>query len=126
MNQIISIPIKIAALFFLIGGVLNLVTGVTNLTASSAVANQESLRGLVNQLTQIITIASAVLSFLISWFLLKAKRWSYILGLILVILALGVHVLALSQVGETKWYGLALSASILILLIVGRKDFKKV
>ena len=125
MNKSISTPIKIAAFFFLVGGLLNLVIAVTNLTVSSTSADPESLRGVVNQLTQIITIASAFLSILVGWFLIKAKRWSYILGIVLVILALGMHGLALSQVGTTRWYGLALSAAILILLIVGRKDFRK-
>lgn len=125
MNKTVSTPIKIAAFFFLVGGLLNLVVAVTNLTVSNTSADPESLRGVVNQLTQIITIVSATLSFLVGWFLIKAKRWSCILGLILVILALAMHVLALSQVGTTRWYGLALSAAILILLIVGRKDFRK-
>ena len=125
MNKSISTPIKIAAFFFLVGGLLNLVVAVTNLTVSRTSADPESLRGVVNQLTQIVTIVSAVLSFLVGWFLIKAKRWSYILGLVLVILALAIHVLALSQVGTTRWYGFGLSAAILILLIVGRKDFKK-
>ncbi|KKQ80819.1 MAG: hypothetical protein UT02_C0002G0044 [Parcubacteria group bacterium GW2011_GWC2_38_7] len=125
MNKKISTPVKIAAFFFLVGGLLNLVVAVTNLTVSSTSTDPESLRGVVNQLTQIITIISAVLNFLVGWFLIKAKRWSYILGLILVILALGMHGLTLSQVGTTRWYGLALSATILILLVIGRKDFKK-
>ena len=125
MNKIPSTPIKIAAFFFLVGGLLNLVVAVTNLTVSSTSADPESLRGIVNQLTQIITIVSAVLNVLVGWFLIKAKRWSYILGLILVILALVMHGLVLVQVGTTRWYGLALSAAILILLVVGRKDFKK-
>ncbi len=125
MNKIISSPIKIAAFFFIVGGLLNLVVAVTNLTVSSTSADPESLRSAVNQLTQIITIVSAVLSFLVGWFLIKAKRWSYIFGLILVILTLGVHILAITQVGTTRWYGFGLSAAILILLIVGRKDFRK-
>ena len=125
MNKTVSTPIKIAAFFFIVGGFLNLVLGVTNLTVSTTSTDPQSLRGVVNQLTQIIIIVSAAFSFLIGWFLVKAKRWSYILGLVLIILALGVHVLTLSQVGSTRWYGLALSAAILILLIVGRKDFKK-
>ncbi len=126
MDKTISTPIKIAAFFFLVGGLLSLIMAVTNLTVSSTSTDQESLRSIVNQLVQIITIVSAVLSFLVGWFLIKAKRWSYILGLVLVILALGMHVLALTQVGTTRWYGLGLSIAILILLIVGRKDFKKV
>lgn len=126
MNKTVSTPIKIAAFFFLVGGLLNLAVTITNLTVSSTSANPESLRGLVNQLTQIITIVSAILYILVGWFLIKAKRWSYILGLILVILALAEHVLVLSQAGTTRWYGLALSVTILILLIVGRKDFKKI
>lgn len=126
MNKIISTPIKIAAFFFLAGGLLNLVVAVTNLTVSNTSADPESFRDVVNQLTQIITVISAVLNILVGWFLIKAKRWSYILGFILVIPALGMHVLALSQVGTTRWYGLALSVAILILLIIGRKDFKKV
>ncbi len=125
MNKIPSTPIKIAAFFFLVGGLLNLATVVTNLTVSSTSADPESLRGVANQLTQIITIVSAVLGILVGWFLIKSKRWSYILGLVLAILALGMHGLALSQVGTTRWYGFALSAAILILLIVGRKEFKK-
>lgn len=125
MNKIVSTPIKIAAFFFLAGGLLNLVVAVTNLTISSTSTDSENLRGVVNQLTQIITIVSAVLSILVGWFLIKAKLWSYMLGLILVILALAIHILALSQVGTTRWYGLMLSATILILLIVGRKDFKR-
>jgi hypothetical protein len=125
MNKTISTPIKIAAFFFLVGGLLNLVVAVTNLTVSSTSADPESLGGVINQLTQIITIVSAVLSILVGWFLVKAKRWSYILGLILVILALVMHGLVLAQLGTTRWYGLALSAAILILLIVGKKDFKK-
>lgn len=99
---------------------------VTKLTASGTSANPESLRGVVNQLTQIITIASAVLNISVGWFLVKMKRWSYMLGLVLVILALGLHGLALSQVGTTRWYGLALSAAIFILLIIGRKDYRKI
>ncbi|MEK7665681.1 MAG: hypothetical protein AAB337_02260 [Patescibacteria group bacterium] len=126
MNKIISTPIKIAAFFFLAGGLLNLVVAVTNLTVSNTSADPESFRDVVNQLTQIITVISAVLNILVGWFLIKAKRWSYILGFILVIPALGMHVLALSQVGTTRWYGLALSVAILILLIIGRKDFKKI
>ena len=126
MNKIISTPIKIAAFFFLVGGLLNLVVAVTNLTVSNTSADPESFRDVVNQLTQIITVISAVLNILVGWFLIKAKRWSYILSFILVIPALGMHVLALSQVGTTRWYGLALSVAILILLIIGRKDFKKV
>lgn len=125
MNNSISTPIKIAAFFFLVGGLLNLVVAVTNLTVPSTSADPENLRGAVNQLTQIITIVSAVFSILVGWFLIKAKRWSYILGLALVIPALSIHVLTLSQIGSTRWYGLALSAATLILLIVGRRDFKK-
>lgn len=125
MNKIVSTPIKIAAFFFLVGGLLNLVVAVTNLTVSSTSADPESFQSVVNQITQIITIVSAALSFLVGWFLIKAKRWSYILGIVLVSLALGMHVLALTQVGTTRWYGLALSAAILILLVVGKKDFKK-
>ena len=126
MNKAISTPIKIAAFVFIVGGLLNLIVAVTNLTVSSTKVDPESLRGAINQLTQIIIIVSAVLSIFIGWFLAKAKRWSYILGLIFIILALGIHILALTQVGTTRWYGLGLSAAILILLILGRKDFKKV
>jgi len=125
MNNTSSTPIKIAAFFFLVGGLLNLVFAVTNITASNTSTDPESLRGVVNQLTQVISIVSALLSFLVGWFLIKAKRWSYILGLILVILPLIMHGWAIAQIGTTKWYGFALSAAILILLIVGRKDFKK-
>lgn len=116
----VSTPIKIAAFLFLVGGLLNLIVATSNLAAP----NTENLQGAVHQLTQILTIASALLSILVGWFLIKAKRWSYILGTILVILALGMHTLALSQVGTTKWSGFALSSAILILLILGRKDFK--
>ncbi len=120
MKKTTSTTIKIAAFFFLVGGLLNLFIAVTNLTVSSAT---EGFKEVVGQVTQIITIISAVLSILVGWFLIKGKRWSYILGLILVILAIATHILALTQVGETRWYGLALSITIFILLILGRNDF---
>ena len=122
MNKTLSTPIKIASFFFLVGGLLNLVVAVANLTVSSTSADPESLSGVANQLTQIISIASAVLSILVGWYLIKAKRWAYILGLILVILALIMHLLVLTQLGTTRWYGLALSLVILTLLILGRNE----
>ena len=125
MNKTTSTPIKIAAFCFLVGGLLNLAGAVSSLTVSNTSADQESLRGVVSQLTQIVTAVSAVLSIFVGWFLIKAKRWSYILGLVLVILALAMHGILLIQMGTTRWYGLALSVAILILLIAGRKDFKK-
>lgn len=125
MNKTISTPTKVAAFFFLVGGLLNLAIAVTNLTVSSTSTDPESLTGAISQLTQIITIGSAILNALVGWFLIQAKSWSYKLGLVLVILALIIHVLALTQVGTTRWYGLALSVAILVLLIVGKKDFKK-
>jgi hypothetical protein len=128
MNKSISTPIKIAAFFFLVGGLLNLVIAITNSTVSSTYVDPKSLLGIVNQVIQIITIVSAVLSFLVGWFLIKAKRWSYILGIVLVSLSLHMKAFPLTEagtIGTTRWYGFALSAAILILLIVGRKDFKK-
>ena len=120
-----SKPIQIAAFLFLAGGLLNLILAVTRLTVVNTSTDLEELRSTVYQIIQVITIGSSVLNILAGIFLMKLKRWAYILGFILVILALGLHIFAIIQVGTTKWYGLSLSIAILILLINGRKNFNK-
>ncbi len=102
-----------------------MIVTVTDLTVQGISIDSGNLRELVKQIIQVTNIVFAILSILVGWFLIKAKRWSYVLGLILVILTLAMHVQTLTQVGTTRWYGLALSSAIFILLIVGRRDFKK-
>lgn len=124
MNQPPSIFIKIAAFLFLVGGLINLVISARSLIALSG-PDAEGLVSTINIVTTLLVLVSAILNILIGWFLIKLKKWAYVLGLILVILALAMHVFTLSQLGTTAFYKLALSAVIFILLILGRKDFKK-
>ncbi len=124
MKQSISTPIKIAAFFFLVGGMLNVLSAFTKLSLSVISTDPDSFRYMANQLIQIITILSAVLNILVGWFLMQAKRWAYIVGLILATLSLLMGGLVVAQSGTTQWFGLGVSVALLILLGIGRKDFR--
>lgn len=123
MNKTLSLPIKIAAFFFLIGGLFSLIVAIIKLAVYNPSVGPESLRNAINQLTQIVVIALAILNIFVGWFLIKVRRWSYTLGIVLAILTLGIHVFTLFQVWTTRWYGFALSVAILILLIAEENIF---
>lgn len=121
-----SWPIKIAAFLLLVGGLFGLLVAVSRLTVS--VSNPRTavdLRGAINQFSQIISIGWGAASILAGWFLMKLKRWAYVLSLVLVSLASLMHLLVIVQVGTARYYSFVLSLAILIVLIVGKKDFKR-
>ncbi|MBI5306743.1 hypothetical protein HZB04_04155 [Candidatus Wolfebacteria bacterium] len=121
-----SWPIKIAAFLLLVGGLLDIFAAASRLVVSLSNPNVTAdLRAAVNQISQIIAIGWNGLSILAGWYLIKLKRWAYILSLVLTSLALAMHLLALTQVGATRYFNFLLSIAILIVLIISRKKFKK-
>ncbi len=114
---------QIAGGLLILSGVVNLIMGLTNLLATTT--DEQSLAAMMRLLVQGTTLAAAVLAFLIGWFLTQRKRWAYLLGYVLVLLSLGFHLLTLSQLGSTRWYGLAFSILILVSLVLSKNEFAK-
>ncbi|MBI5411833.1 hypothetical protein HZA43_01510 [Candidatus Peregrinibacteria bacterium] len=129
MNPPSSLFTKIAAFLFLLGSfgsLMNFVNALLPLIADGASSGSDGLRSFADQLLPIIIAPPmAVLSFLTGWFLVKLKRWAYILGLAMAILALVIFTLLSLRAGEIAYLELAEAIVILILLIAGRKDFRK-
>lgn len=115
-----SVFTKITAFVFLAGGLLSFLGYVTRMSVETM--NAPSLQWSLVQ-DAVIMIAS-LLYVLAGWYLMKLKKWAYILGLVLVCFSLGAHALFLIQTGTTIYYSLALAIALLALLIIGRKDFK--
>jgi len=125
MSKKPSTAIQIAAFILLAGGLLSLMAALIKLTVLSTANAPADIRLTVEKITNMLTIVWSSLSVLSGWYLIKMKRWSYILGLVLMVIAIGGNIFVLSQVGTTSWLAFSLSVAILILLIVGKKDFKK-
>jgi len=125
MSKKPSTAIQIAAFILLAGGLLSLMAALIKLTVLSTANAPADIRLTVEKTTNMLTIVWSSLSVLSGWYLIKMKRWSYILGLVLMVIAIGGNIFVLSQVGTTSWLAFSLSVAILILLIVGKKDFKK-
>lgn len=124
-NKQPSTIVKIATFILLVGGLLTFITALTRLTVLTTSNNFATLNTTVEKLTNIILLIWSALSILSGWFLIKLKKWPYVLGIVVMSLSIVVHLLALAKVGTTRWYSLILSIAVLVLLIVGRKSFKK-
>lgn len=122
-----STSIKIAALFFLVGGLLTTFTSFLTFTVSTSTgsADAESLKGLIGEIVNLVLIGFGIANVLVGWFLMKLKKWAYVLGLVLTSFSLAMYLFALVVAGTTAYYSLVLSLVLLGLLISGKKDFKK-
>jgi len=120
----LSGPTQMAALGFLLGGIFNLINAVLDFSVTG-ITEPESLRYLIRQIITWSTFAGSILYIVVGIYLTKKKRWAHILGFILAGIALAMHIYVLSQFGKTINNRLILSIVILILLFLGREDFKK-
>lgn len=117
--------VKIATFILLVGGLLTFIAALTRLTVLTTSNNFATLNTTVEKLINLILLIWSALSILSGWFLIKLKKWPYVLGIVVMSLSIVVHLLALAKVGTTRWYSLILSIAVLVLLIVGRKSFRK-
>lgn len=123
MNKNLSTPIKIVAFLFIASGLINIGLSIVNLTAPTIQIDSQGFQGFVSELVSYFGIGFGLLDILIGWSLIKLKHWAYIVGLMLTIITLGMHIFTLAELSTTKYISLASSLVILILLIIGRKNF---
>lgn len=116
-----SLPIKIVAILLVLGGIVTIIPAVVRLVTGSAPA-----------VDQIINIVFSVIAIILGRGLMKLQRPVFFIALILLILHTLYSLIALlgaiAEVREalpiTIWTT-AVSIILLVLLIVGRKDFAK-
>lgn len=129
MNKTPSMPIKIVACIFLISAVLMILSLLLNsmlVIMDVYGGNANDIKSMAEYALSIYLGIRGILYFLAGWFLLKIKQWAYILGYILEILSLAQSLVVLIKTDTTGVLFISfLSAVTLVLLIIGRKDFRK-
>lgn len=117
----LSIPIQIAAFIFLVGGLLCLFGYFIQFTVAIFAPGN----GLINFiLLSFFSLVDGIIRFTVGWFMVKRKRWSYLLGIAYITFFLALHLFIFISAGAIS-YQLGLSALILTLLILGKDDFKE-
>ena len=129
----LSTPTKIALGLLYIFIVVNLIVAFISLGKPSEGGEFAALQYFATWLFAIVIGGSSLVLFIASFFLRKQKRWAFFLSIILV--ALLLPILVFSDLKEITFdlsqsRGLSLTKEILpitiiLLLILGRKDFKK-
>jgi hypothetical protein len=125
MLKTLSTPIKIAAFYFLVGGLLGFAGSFLQLIVSIFSSNTASLRDTISQLIQVMIAVVSGLYIIAGWFLMKQKRWSYILSLTLIIVVIITSIITMMKTGVIKADRFTFAVLAFILLIAGREDFKK-
>ena len=113
----------ITSSFTKVASTILIVVGFLSFTSSleSIRENQGSLEGIL----YIFVLIWGVLAFVAGSYLLKKKRWAFILALVLLLFIVAIHTILFFTNGLANILNFVLIGLSLILLIAGRKDFKK-
>lgn len=125
MKEKVSISIKIVAYVFLLTGLLTPLLLYDILTIDKDVPHMLLGVKIGHPLSVGFATIQGIISLGLFWFLLKRKRWAYILAILQMVTTLPVIFLA-PEINTKMIFADAFWAAILILLIIGRKDFKKI
>ncbi len=126
MNKKVSTFIYIVANIFLISALLNISSAVMNSTLIILLPGKDSTL-ILSHLLSVIIGTRGTLYLFSGWHLFQRKRWAYILGYGLEIFSLALYVGIFIKMGNIGYLLQSLlSVILLILLILGRKDFKKI
>lgn len=113
-------PIKVASTFLIVAGFMNF------LSAMDILEEQADLGvALSDKSINVGIIGWSIITFIAGWYMGKRKKWAYILAIIsnLSLLAFAASIVRINSVA---YIYLGLSIFIFLLLIWGRKDFRKV
>jgi hypothetical protein len=98
--------ITIISVLMIIGGIVLLFTGITPLFLGPLISIESSSDYVISELGMLITIGGLVLvglgiaSFIVSWGLLKGKRWARTITLIISIIAIIFAIISLASSGD--------------------------
>ena len=98
--------ITIISVLMIIGGIILLFTGITPLFLGPLISIESSSDYAISELGMLITIGGLVLvglgiaSFIVSWGLLKGKRWARTITLIISIIAIIFAIISLASSGD--------------------------
>ena len=101
MTQHRPTGITIISILMIIGGIILLFTGITPLFLGPLISIESSSDYAISELGMLITIGGLVLvglgiaSFIVSWGLLKGKRWARTITLIISIIAIIFAIISL-------------------------------
>ena len=98
--------ITIISVLMIIGGIILLFTGITPLFLGPLISIESSSDYAISELGMLITIGGLVLvglgiaSFIVSWGLLKGKKWARTITLIISIIAIIFAIISLASSGD--------------------------
>ncbi|MGZ5550188.1 MAG: DUF7144 family membrane protein [Nitrososphaeraceae archaeon] len=98
--------ITIISVLMIIGGIILLFTGITPLFLGPLISIESSSDYAISELGMLITIGGLVLlglgiaSFIVSWGLLKGKRWARTITLIISIITIIFAIISLASSGD--------------------------
>ncbi len=116
MNKIPSWSTQRAALLFLVLGFSTLPASFLYLITSFT-----SFSDRLNPFTHLVLVMLSALWAFVGWYLIKLERWTYFLGLALV---MATTMMVWAYMGSAAIYGYLGCFVMVILLVSGRKDFK--
>ncbi len=106
MTQHRPTGITIISVLMIIGGIILLFTGITPLFLGPLISIESSSDYAISELGMLITIGGLVLvglgiaSFIVSWGLLKGKKWARTITLIISIIAIIFAIISLASSGD--------------------------
>lgn len=80
----------------------------------------------LTSIRNVLSILIGIITLITSWFLLHKKLWAFIAALIISIGSIAFHAYTYIQFSFTNSYSLAISGLILVLLLIGSNEFKKI
>lgn len=98
--------ITIISVLMIIGGIILLFTGITPLFLGPLISIESSSDYAISELGMLVTIGGLVLvglgiaSFIVSWGLLKGKKWARTITLIISIIAIIFAIISLASSGD--------------------------
>lgn len=116
---------KVIALFFICTGIFHLIVPIINLMGHNEIAAANTLRSSINTLIQGIIFVSGIIDLVVAYYLLHAKKWAYILAILITVVSLFLNILVLLNVSIVKVVGFLTQIIILLLLWMSRKDFEQ-
>ena len=122
MKKQLSPSTKIAAFLFLATGITLLISPIIYFWLTKTGYDYRGSKEIIDQL-KIMKAGGGILNIIIGALLMMGIRSGYIIGLMLVIVGLGIEPFINNE--GAQYYKFVLAAIILILLIIGRKDFAK-
>jgi len=111
--------IKVASAFLIATGFINFTSAMNNLREQAKLGVELS-----EKLINTSILGWSIITFIAGWYLVKRKKWAYILAIISILASIAFTV-NIIEMNPIAYITLGLGIFIFLLLILGRKDFKQ-